>query len=307
MTLRLDPVTPTFVAVADGLDLSRPLSVGQVSDIEQALDRFAVLVFHDQPLCAEALVDFTAQFGPLDSELQQKMMQRVQDRLQNSAISDISNLDAAGDVAPRSHKQSLMNVGNQFWHSDSAYARRPFRYSVLWAKTAVSWGGQTEYADLRAAYDALDDLTRALIEGRTATFYSHYTRQWLGIPDGPVELSTYPPVRWPLVRTHPGSGRKVIWCDSKVCEISGMSLPEGRALAHELLEHITRRERVYAHNWRANDLVIYDNRAVLHRGRRFDLTAPREMRRVSTIDDVLALGEAPLEVAAPAARGWAPA
>src|SRR5690606_32011117 len=156
---------------------------------------------------------------------------------------------------------------------------------------AVSWGGATEYADLRAAYDSLDDRTRELISDRTATFYSHFTRQWLGIDDGPPELRTYPPVRWPMVRTHPTTGRKVIWCDSKVCEISGMSIPEGRALAHELVEHIGQREHVYRHEWRADDVVFWDNRSVLHRGRRFDLSERREMRRVSIVDDSTALGQ----------------
>jgi|HubBroStandDraft_6_1064221.scaffolds.fasta_scaffold109928_2 alpha-ketoglutarate-dependent 2,4-dichlorophenoxyacetate dioxygenase len=299
MELELTPLSADFVAVARGLDVAQPLTPEALAALRAALDRYAVVVFHDQPLSKAQLVDFARQFGPVDRSLQRQMLNRVQDRLQDEAISDISNLDVTGGVAAPSHKQSVMNVGNRFWHTDSAYADRPFRYSVLAAQQAVSWGGQTEYADLRAAYDALDARTRALIEGRTATFYSHLVRQWLGIEDGPQELSTYPPVRWPLVRTHPGSGRKLLWCDTKVCEISGMSLPEGRALAQELVEHITQRDRVYAHGWRPNDLVIYDNRAVLHRGRRFDLSEPREMRRVSTLDDETSLGEAPFAVVTP--------
>jgi alpha-ketoglutarate-dependent 2,4-dichlorophenoxyacetate dioxygenase len=299
MELELTPRSADFVAVARGLDLAHPLTPAQVAALRAALDRYAVLVFHDQSLTKDALVDFARHLGPVDHQLQRQMMHRVQNRLQNEAISDISNLDLTGAVAAVNHQQSIMNVGNRFWHTDSAYADRPFRYSVLAAQQAVSWGGQTEYADLRAAYDKLDDRTKALVDGRTATFYSHLVRQWLGIEDGPRELTTYPPVRWPLVRTHPGSGRKVLWCDTKVCEISDMSLPEGRALAQELVEHIAQPERVYAHTWRANDVVIYDNRAVLHRGRRFDLSEPREMRRVSTLDDETSLGEAPFEVVSP--------
>ena len=121
-------------------------------------------------------------------------------------------------------------------------------------------------------------------------FFSHNTRQWLGIDDSPADLAAYPPVRWPLVRTHPVSRRKTLWLDSKVREISGMSVPEGRALAHELLEHIGQRERVHTHRWTPGDVVMWDNRSVLHRGRRFDLTERREMRRVSTIDDAASLG-----------------
>ena len=157
--------------------------------------------------------------------------------------------------------------------------------------TVASHGGETQYADLRAAYDALDDATRAYITDKVGIFWSHNTRDWLKIPDSEAERSAFPKSRWPLVRTHPGSGRKVLWCDSKVCAIEGMPPPEGRALAHELIEHIGQRERVYSHKWRAGDLVMYDNRSVLHRGRRFDHAEPREMRRVEVVDDSCSLGE----------------
>lgn len=301
MTLQIKPDSADYVARISGVDLGKPLDQTTIDAIVKASDRYAVLVFHDQPLTDEQLVDFGASFGPLDVGLQEKLMKKVQDRYASAAISDISNVDAdSGDVADRKHKQAIMNVGNRFWHSDSSYDRHPYRYSILTAKTAASRGGATEYADLRAAYDALDDDTKALIADKTATFYSHFTRQWLGIEDRPEDLRVFPPVRWPMVRTHPGSGRKVLWCDSKVCEISGMSIPEGRALAHELIEHIGQRERVYAHHWQPNDVVLYDNRSVLHRGRRFDMTERREMRRVATVDDSEALGQAPIDVALPA-------
>lgn len=288
--LRLAPVTPSFVATASGVDLARPLDSSTLDEIVRALDRFAVLVFHDQPLSGPELVRFGEQLGPLDRGLQQKLLNKMQARLGDDAISDISNLDATGAIADRDHKQTIMNVGNRFWHTDSAYAHHPFRYSILSAVTAVSWGGETQFADLRAAYDDLDPRTKDLIADKVAIFYSHYTRQTIGIEDSPDDLAAYPPTRWPMVRIHPGSGRKVIWCDSKVCEIEGMSVPEGRALAHDLVEHIGQREHVYSHAWRSGDIVIYDNRSVLHRGRPFDLSERREMRRVATIDDSCSLG-----------------
>ncbi|KRB81471.1 hypothetical protein ASE00_15980 [Sphingomonas sp. Root710] len=301
MTLTVSPVGADYVAEISGVDLSRPLDPATVDAIVKASDKYAVLVFHDQPLTDEELVNFGATFGPLDVGLQEKLMKKVQDRYSSAAISDISNVDAtSGDVADRQHKQAIMNVGNRFWHSDSSYDKHPYRYSILTAKTAASKGGATEYADLRSAYDSLDDDTKALIADKVATFYSHFTRQWLGIEDRPEDRRVFPPVRWPMVRTHPGSGRKVLWCDSKVCEISGMSIPEGRALAHELIEHIGQRENVYAHYWKPHDVVMYDNRSVLHRGRRFDMTERREMRRVATVDDSTALEQAPLSAATPA-------
>ena len=290
-TLDLEPVNPRFVAVVRGVDLGKPLSPADIEEIERTIWTYGVLVFPDQPLTLDQQVAFTAQFGPLDTGLQTKLMNRTATRLGHDAVTDISNVDTAGQVADREHKMTLLNVGNAYWHTDSSYEHHPFRYSVLAATTAVSWGGETQFADLRDAYDTLDERTRALIADRTATFFSHNTRIQLGIADAPQDYAAYPPVRWPMVRTHPGSGRELLWVDSKVVEISGMSVPEGRALAHELIEHIGQRERVYSHRWRPDDVVMWDNRSVLHRGRRFDLSERREMRRVSTKDDSSSLGE----------------
>lgn len=284
------PVGSDFVARVSGVDLRRPLGDASISAIEAAICTYGVLVFHDQPIGIDEQVAFGRHFGPLDTGLQRKLLSKVQSRLGNEAVSDISNVAVDGSVADRRHKQALMNVGNQFWHTDSSYEHHPFRYSILAAQCVTSWGGDTEFADLRAAYDALDARTRALIADRTGVFFSHHTRQSLGIEDSAGDMATYPPVRWPLVRTHPVSRRTVLWLDSKVREISGMSVPEGRALAHELLEHIGQRERVYAHHWSPGDVVMWDNRSVLHRGRRFDLAERREMRRVSTVDDSASLG-----------------
>ncbi len=291
MDLQVEPLGMDFVARVGGIDLSKSLSQHQVEELERAIWRYGVLIFPDQPLTLEQQVTFAAQFGPLDTGLQTKLMNKTATRLGHDAVTDISNVADDGQVADRLHKMALMNVGNAFWHSDSSYEHHPFRYSILAAVTAASWGGETQFADLRAAFDALDERTKALIADKNATFFSHNTRQLLGIEDDEASLSAYPPVRWPMVRTHPGSGRKVLWVDSKVTEISGMSIPEGRALAHELLEHISQRERVYSHRWTPNDVIMWDNRSVLHRGRRFDLTERREMRRVSTKDDSSSLGE----------------
>lgn len=291
-TMAVHPVRPDFIARVTGLDLRQPLSDTTARAIEEAIATYGVLVFPDQPLSVDEQVAFGKRFGPLDTGLQKKLLSKVQTRLGNEAVSDISNVSTDGGVADRKHKQAMMNVGNQFWHTDSSYEHHPFRYSILAAQCAVSWGGETEFADLRGAYDALDERTRALIADKTGVFFSHNTRQWLGIEDSADDMAAYPPVRWPLVRIHPRSGRKLLWVDSKVREISGMSVPEGRALAHELLEHIGQRERVYAHHWSAGDVVMWDNRSVLHRGRRFDMDERREMRRVSTVDDSASLGVA---------------
>lgn len=287
----VDAIRRDFVAEISDIDLSQPLSDVDRDRIEQEIYIYGVLVFKDQPISADQQVAFAARFGPLDTGLQTKLLNKVQTRLGNPALSDISNVDASGDVADRKHKQTIMTVGNMYWHSDASYEHHPFRYSILASQSAASWGGETQFADLRAAYDSLDARTKDLIRDKNATFYANYTRDFLGIEDDEEQRRTYPPVRWPMVRTHPGSGRKLLWVDNKVFKLSGMSVPEGRVLAHELLEHIGQREHVYSHKWTAGDVVMWDNRSVLHRGRRFDLDERREMRRVSTVDDSASLGE----------------
>ncbi len=290
MAVQFEPVNPEFVARATNIDLRKPVSVEDKEAIIRACDRYGLLVFPDQPLSKEELVAFGHNWGEVDKTLQQKLMNHIQNRLGTDEVTDISNVDADGNVAHAEHWQTITTIGNRFWHSDGSYKELPIRYSILNAVTAVSWGGETQYADLRAAYDALDDHMRALISDKVGRFWSHNTRDQLHIPDSEKDRSAFPKSRWPMVRTHPGSGRKLLWCDSKMCEIEGMSIPEGRALAAELIEHIGQRERVYSHQWKAGDLVMADNRSVLHRGRRFDHNERREMRRVETNDDVKSLG-----------------
>jgi len=290
--IEFKPVTSDFVAIATGIDLTRPLDDADRESIVAAADRYAVLVFPGQHLSKEELAAFGHSFGEVDTTLQKKLLNHIQNRLGTDEVTDISNLDAEGQVAGPEHWQTITTVGNRFWHSDGSYKDTPIRYSILNAVTSVGYGGETQYADLRAAYDALDDVTRNLIGDKVGVFWSHNTRDQLKIADTEAERGAFPKVRWPLVRTHPGSGRKVLWCDSKTCAIEGLPVPEGRALVHELIEHIGQRERVYSHKWQPGDLVMYDNRAVLHRGRRFVHSERREMRRVETVDDSRSLGPA---------------
>ncbi len=293
MPIELSPVTSDFACRVTGIDLRQPLSAGDKEAIVAASDAYAVLIFPVQHLSKEQLVAFGHAFGEVDTTLQKKLMHRIQNRLGTDEVTDISNLDAEGNVAGPDHWQTITTVGNRFWHSDGSYKHTPIRYSILNAVRVVEHGGETQYADLRAAWDALDEATRNLVADKVGIFWSHNTRDQLKIADSEEERAAFPKTRWPLVRTHAGSGRKVLWCDSKVCAIEGMSVPEGRALAHELIEHIGQRERVYSHKWRAGDLVMYDNRATVHRGRRFDHSQHREMRRVETVDDSESLGPAP--------------
>lgn len=292
MPITITPVQGDFVARVTGIDLHQPLAAEDRDAIVRACDAFGVLVFPGQLLEKEELVAFGHAFGEVDTTLQKKLLNHVQNRLGMDTITDISNVDAEGQVAGPEHWQTITTVGNRFWHSDGSYKHQPIRYSILNAVTAVAHGGETQYADLRAAYDDLDEVTRDWIADKVGQFWSHNTRDMLKIPDTEAERGAFPKARWPLVRVHPGSGRRVLWCDSKVYAIEGLPLPEGRALVHELIEHIGQREHVYSHHWTPGDLVMADNRCTVHRGRRFDHAERREMRRVETTDDSVSLGEA---------------
>ena len=287
---KVEQIGPGFAARVTGIDLSAPLSSFRRDALIDAIDEHAVLVFPGQHLDEDAQVAFTAQFGELYTGVQMKILRNLNARMKHAASSEISNIGKDGKPVGPGYAIANVSIGTWQWHTDAVYEERPFRYSVLASIEAVEWGGETQFADLRAAWDTLDPRLQALVEGREATFYSHHNRHWLGFEDGPKRLRDYPPVRWPMVRTHPGSGRKVLWVDTRVTEVSGMSVPEGRALAADLVEHVGQRERVYSHAWRAGDVVLYDNRSVLHRGRRYDFNEPRRMRRCATWDDSRALG-----------------
>lgn len=291
MSLIIDPVTPDFGAFISGIDLSAPLTDAAREEIVAALDRYAVVVFRGQSITPEQQIAFAARFGPLDT-LNQKALNQIQARLPWQEVSDISNVDASGNVAAQDHPQAMMNIGNRMWHTDSSFMHFPWRYSMLYAVTVVEKGGETQWADLRAAYDALSDEDKALAESMVVEHFAGHSRAMLGqgrfagAPQNGAAVVGFEPSRWPLVRTHAGSGRKVLWVTTAIREVIGMSLPEGRALIAEFLEHATQRERVFSHQWRPGDLAIWDNRATIHRGKRFDMGERREMRRVATIDDV---------------------
>jgi len=206
------------------------------------------------------------------------------DRLGYEELADISNLDEHGQIAARDHRRIVGNIANALWHSDSSFQMPAARYSMLHALVVTPRGGETEYADLRAAYDALPDETKAEIEGLVAEHYALHSRIMLGETYTDAQKAAIPPAQWPLVRTHPGSHRKVLFVGVHITHILGMTVPESRLLVSDLLEHATQRQFVYRHDWRVGDLVMWDNRSVIHRGRRHDPTLRRELRRSPTPD-----------------------
>jgi alpha-ketoglutarate-dependent 2,4-dichlorophenoxyacetate dioxygenase len=283
MTVTCRPLHPLFAAEASGIDPTRPLTHPEVAAFDAAMDRHAVLVLRDARMDQAQQIAFARSLGPLDLGL--RKLKRGPHRFDYEELIDISNVGMDGRIVARESFKIAGNVANQLWHSDSSFQKPRARYSMLQAVTLPSWGGETEFADLRAAYDELPRRLKDELEGLEAEHYALHSRIMLG-DDGYTEeqKATIPPVRWPLVQTHPGSGRKLLFVGVHCRAIPGMTLPEARMLIMDLIEHATQPRFVYRHEWRVGDLVVWDNRATLHRGRRYDLDERRELRRTTTED-----------------------
>ena len=283
MPLELHPLYPQFVAEVTGVDMRGPLDAAAVWALDAAMDRYAVLVFRGQPMSQSEQIACARQFGPLDAGLRKAT--GAPTRFGHEELIDISNLALDGTVAGRDNARLIGTLANQLWHTDSSFQPLPVKYSMLSAVVVPELGGDTEWADLRAAWDGLPEDLRVAVEGRTAHHSTFHSRIMLGDDRyTPEQSSRFPPAEWPLVRTHPGSGRKLLFVGIHCDRISGMSVPEARLLIGELIEHATQRQFVYRHRWRAGDYVMWDNRATLHRGRRYDLAARRDLRRTTTLE-----------------------
>ncbi|MBS0425725.1 MAG: TauD/TfdA family dioxygenase [Proteobacteria bacterium] len=282
-SLQLKPLHPHFAAEASGIDLAQPLVDADVRAINAAMNQCAVLVWRGQPLTAQQQLRFSNSFGPLDIGL--KRVFKRPERLEDERLIDISNVDAQGQVARRDSPKNLSNFANQLWHSDSSFMNPRAAYSMLHSVINPSWGGQTEFADLRAAHDALDARMRDTLADLSAEHFALHTRLLLGDEAyTDAQLKEIPPATWPLIDTHPGSGRQVLFVGVHARQIVGWPTAEGRMLLLDLLEHATQREFVYRHEWQVGDTVMWDNRATLHRGRRYDIAERRELRR-TTVND----------------------
>lgn len=279
----VDPARPDFAGTVTGVDLRRPLSSEEVSRIEAGMDRHAVLVFAGQELTDDEQVAFTRNFGPLEDAYFVPGDHAQAGRVSKD-INDISNLDRENRVLPADHRHRLFQIGNLLWHSDSSYKAVPARYSLLSARVIPDRGGNTEFADMRAAWDTLDAEMRSMIRDMVCEHSRLFSRGALGFPFTEEEQREFAPVPQRLVRRHPVTARLSLYLSSHGGAIVGLPLPEARTLLFELTEHATQRERVYAHVWRKNDLVMWDNRVTMHRGRRFPTEQVRDMRRTTTTD-----------------------
>jgi alpha-ketoglutarate-dependent 2,4-dichlorophenoxyacetate dioxygenase len=294
MPLTFRKLHPVFVGEAGPIELRAVHDEQTLARIRAGMDEYAVLVFHDQPFTdAEQLA-----FGQrLDGRLHKGTGSRVitKNRLGDEALSDISNLDEGGEIMQADARRRQYGLGNRLWHTDASFQDPPGRYSMLHARVVPPVGADTEFADMRAAYDALPAETKAQVEGLRAHHSIAYSRQTLGFEFSESEEDQLRGAVHPLVRTIPRSLRRSLYLASHQSRIIDWPIPEGRLLLRDLMEHATRREFVYRHAWRVGDLVIWDNRATMHRARPFDdAKYRRELRRVTTLD---------IEQPAPAAAG----
>src|SRR2546428_1384285 len=274
MTISIRQIHPVVVGEVSEVDLARPLTQDEVAAIEAGMDRYAVLVFRDQKITDEQQMAFSSNFGALEDARGGNITTPEDKRLQ-TGMNDVSNLGRDGQPLPRDSRLRLFNLGNMLWHSDSSFRPIPAKYSLLSARVVNPTGGNTEFADMRAAYDALDASTRALVEDLISEHSLMYSRGSLGMLDySAEERAMFRPVRQRLVRTHPVSGRESLYLSSHARAIIGIPMPEARILLKDLYEHGTLPEVVYGPHLRVGDLVMWGKRQMMHRGGRYDASPP---------------------------------
>jgi alpha-ketoglutarate-dependent 2,4-dichlorophenoxyacetate dioxygenase len=283
MAVSVKQLHPVFMGEVSGVDLREPLDAATVTALSDAINRFGVLVFHDQFITDEQQQEFSRNFGELETTVRAYRKDFVP-RL-DVHMADISNLDENNRILPPSDRRRLNALGNRLWHSDSSFKRVPARFSLLSARVIPSWGGETQFADMRAAWDALPDTMKARVEGLVCEHTQLFSRAKIGFTDwAEEERAKMAPVPQVLVRTHSGSGRKSLYLSSHAGRIQGMEEPEARMLLLDLTECATQREFVYTHVWKVGDLVMWDNRCTMHRAREYDETQVRDLHRTTVSD-----------------------
>ncbi len=290
MAISLFPVTPRFAAEVGDIDLSRPLDAETLQAVRDAFATYAVLAFPAQTLSIEQHLDFARNFGPLEVTVQRALRnEKLRVRVE---IADIANLDAEGKVWTKDARIRLFQMGNRLWHTDSSFKAPSGYASLLYARSVAPFGGHTEFADLRAACDALPAAKKDQLRGLIAEHSLIYSRRKLGFTVfTPEEKVAFAPVRRPLLRRIPESGRDTLYIASHIGRIEGMADAEAEALVAELIAHATQRQFVYTHRWRVGDLVMWDNRSTMHRGTEYEDTRwPRDLQRATTSDRIDAFG-----------------
>jgi len=285
MSITIYPFTPGFAAEIGDVDLTAPLSDSDFAEIKAAFWKYAVLVFPGQDLTQDQHLAFSARFGPVEKE--RTLDPKATPTRYGGTFADISNLTAEGKIWGESSRQRMYKLGNKLWHTDSSFKMLPSLCSLLYSRTIAPIGGHTQFADQRAAYDALPEDKKRKLHGLVAEHWIVHSRRRCGFTEfNEDEMHRLPPVPQVLVRTLPETGRKSLYVASHAGRVFGMSDEEGRALIDSLVAHVVQPQFVYTHRWRANELVMWDNRCTMHRGTDYDdLRWVRDMQRV-TISDI---------------------
>jgi len=283
MPIAVEKLHPLFAARISGVDLTEQLSDDTRGAIQAALDQYGVLVFPGVPLTEDQQADFAENFGQLErSNFIMKVKARIGGRL-----ADISNIDENDHVFGEDDRRRMFSLGNQLWHTDSSFKQIPAKYSMLHAHVVTPEGGETQVVDTRASYEALPQKMKDRLEGLIAEHSIFTSRAKLGFTDfTQEERDSLPPVARPLVREHKESGRKALYLASHISHIRDMNVPDGKMLVRELIEHATQKEFIYELKWQVGDLMIWDNRCTLHRGRPYDDTLHRRDLRRATLEDL---------------------
>jgi alpha-ketoglutarate-dependent 2,4-dichlorophenoxyacetate dioxygenase len=281
---KLTPISEGFAAEITQVNLAKDISPGLIADVHAAMDKYAALVFKDQKLDDDEQMAFGAALGTIEAK--RATVDTGQNRLKHSSMNDISNLGSNGELLAADDRRRMFNLGNQLWHSDSSFKETPAMYSMLHARVIPPKGGETEIADMRAAWDELPSDTKDEIKDLIAEHSLLYSRAALGFTDfTDAEKEMFAPVQQRLVRYMTRTKRKSLFLSSHIGRIVGLPIPESLALVRDLVEHATDRRFVYRHNWQVNDLLMWDNRTTMHRGRPYaDKRYPRDLRRVTTMD-----------------------
>ncbi|MGA0128187.1 MAG: TauD/TfdA dioxygenase family protein [Burkholderiales bacterium] len=283
MAITITELCATFAAEVSKINISKELSDEAVDELRTAIDKYGVLVFRDQPLSDEQQVRFSEYFGDIEIADLKNNITKTSERRLSQMFSDISNLDKDQNILEKDGRQRLFNLGNRIWHSDSSFRPVPARYSLLSARAVPVAGGDTQYADMHAAYDSLDAKTLTEISDLQCEHSLLYSRARLGMAEfTEQEKADFTPVTQPLVRTHPSTKRKSLFLSSHIGSVIGLTKPDGRLLIEELTEFATQEKFVYTHRWKKDDLVMWDNRRTMHRARKYeDTVEKRDLRRTT--------------------------
>jgi alpha-ketoglutarate-dependent 2,4-dichlorophenoxyacetate dioxygenase len=286
MALQFTPQGPDFCAEVSGVDFSRSIDEPTLAAIVGGMDRYAVCVFRKTGLDDERHIAFSRLLGKLEHS--PKLFGKSVTRFEHPELFDAGNLDASGNILADERRRSY-NKGNALWHTDSSFNPHRSSYSLLLAHEVPPAGGDTHFADMRAAYDALSVEMKAKIEGLVAEHWLWHSRMLAGYPEPTqAERDAKPPSRHKLVQVHPGSGRKTLYIAKHASHIVGWPVEEGRALLNELIDFATQPQFVRAVAWQQpGDLVIWDNRCTMHRATPFEDTLyRRDMRRTTVFENI---------------------